>query len=363
MAKSIFALLLLISIPMTVFCQPDSLTTETPAEEEDFSMYDNFDFADEGAKRFCTPKVFDLSPAKLISVGYDYQGAFDVDYGRWQNNEYVWPENTGSFSGSGGLRLFASIPVISKTNIVLQAGFNYARTSFFSEEADVVNPLNSTLRDNGLTTTGLNATMFKPLNAEKFIIAQASADLNGDYYTDNITPLKYTRYSAAIIYGKKKNDRKMIGFGLSRTYRVGEINYIPVMLLNWTAPSRKWGVEMLAPARVHIRKTLSARNILLFGYELEGNSYRILSNNDDVWNNYELRRSELRIRAVWETSMYQFIWMSLQAGYRYGYSFNLDKFDNNKEFFRGFFGDQPYAQENTLGGTWYMQLSINLVSP
>jgi hypothetical protein len=156
----------------------------------------------------------------------------------------------------------------------------------------------------------------------------------------------------------------MIGFGLARTYRVGELNYIPVMLLNWTAPNRKWGVEMLAPARAHVRKTLSARNILMFGYELEGNSYRVLRGDVNNELGYELRRGELRFRAVWETSMYQFIWMSLQAGYRYGYSFNVDNFaPSDKEFFRGFFGDQPYAQENEFKGTWYAQLSVNLVSP
>ena len=351
-------LLLLLVIPAWAYAQPDSINTE----EEDFSMYENFDFADAGAKRFCTPKVFDLSPAKLISIGYDYQGAFGIDYGK--SSDTTWQSGTGNFAGAGGLRLGANIPVISKTNVVWQLGFNYARTAFAGEGEASVNSLDATLRSNGLTTTGINTTLFKPLNEEKFIIAQASADLNGDYYLDNFTPLEYTRYSAAVIFGKKKSDRKMIGFGLSRTYRVGELNYIPVMLLNWTAPNRKWGVEMLAPARVHIRKSLSARNILLFGYELEGNSYRVL--RDDVNNplGYELRRGELRFRAVWETSMYQFIWMSLQAGYRYGYSFNMDNFaPTDKEFFRGFFGDQPYAQENEFKGTWYVQLSVNLVSP
>ena len=256
----------------------------------------------------------------------------------------------------------ANIPVISKTNIVWQAGVNYARTQFFSNTPSPSHVLHSTLLSNGLTTAGVHSTVFKPFNAESFLIAQGSADLNGDYALDNFTPIRYVRYSAAVLYGKKKNDRKMIAFGLSRTYRVGEINYIPVMLLNWTAPSRKWGVEMLAPARVHIRKTLSPRNILLFGYELEGNSYRVLRNRF-AGRNLELRRSELRIRAVWETSLYKFVWLSVQAGYRHGYSFNLDRFENDEEFFRGFFGDQPYAQENTLRGTWYAQVSINLVSP
>jgi hypothetical protein len=41
----------------------------------------------------------------------------------------------------------------------------------------------------------------------------------------------------------------------------------------------------------------------------------------------------------------------------------MDRYADDKEFFRGFTGDQPYAQENTLNGTWYAQVSINLVSP
>lgn len=335
--------------------------TDTIAPEEDFSMYDNFDFADQGAKRFCTPKVFDLSPAKLISIGYDHQGAFGIDYGA--ATDTTWKKGTGDFDGAGGLRVFANIPVVSRTNVVWQMGVNYARTSFFGNQK-AANPLDASLRANGLTTAGLNTTIFKPLNDEKFIIAQASADVNGDYSTDNFTPLRYTRYSAAVIYGKKKNDRKMIGFGLSRTYRVGELNYIPVMLLNWTAPSRKWGIEMMAPARAHVRKTISARSILLVGYELEGNSYRVLRGNAFQPKGYELRRGELRFRAVYETSIYQFIWLSAQVGYRYGYSFNVDSFGaGDQEFFRGFFGDQLYSQENTYRGTWYAQLSLNLVSP
>ncbi|MFM7234519.1 MAG: hypothetical protein ACKOZM_08000 [Flavobacteriales bacterium] len=348
-------LLLFIFQSMSIVAQTDTTT----AEEEDFSMYENLEFADAGAKRFCTPKVFDLSPAKLIWAGFDYQGPFGIDYGSLAGRDSAH----GHFDGASGLRIGANIPVISKTNVVWQLGMNYARTGFAGAVENPVNALDSTLRSNGLTTTGINTTLFKPLGEEKFIIAQASADLNGDYYLDNFTPLKYTRYSAAIIYGKKKSDRKMIGFGLSRTYRVGELNYIPVMLLNWTAPSRKWGVEMLAPARAHIRKTLSARNILLVGYELEGNSYRVLRDDPSNKAGYELRRGELRFRAIWETSMYQFFWMSLQAGYRYGYSFNMDLFRNDREFFRGFFGDQLYAQENNYRGTWYLQLTVNLVSP
>ena len=75
--RKLSSLLLLLVIPAWTYAQTDTTATE----EEDFSMYENLDFADAGAKRFCTPKVFDLSPAKLISIGYDYQGSFGIDYG------------------------------------------------------------------------------------------------------------------------------------------------------------------------------------------------------------------------------------------------------------------------------------------
>jgi hypothetical protein len=149
---------------------------------------------------------------------------------------------------------------------------------------------------------------------------------------------------------------------LSRTYRAGDLNYIPVFLLNWTSANSKWGAEMLLPARAHLRRSFNSRSILLIGYELEGQTYRIGSRNA-VYPNLELRRSELRFRLAYERSLSGFIWISWQAGFRYNYSFNMDELPNNRDFFRGFTGTQPYFMENTLSNTFYSLISINLVSP
>jgi hypothetical protein len=46
--------------------------TDTTVAEEDYSLYDNVEYSAEGARRFCSPKIEGLSPAKLISFGYDY---------------------------------------------------------------------------------------------------------------------------------------------------------------------------------------------------------------------------------------------------------------------------------------------------
>ncbi len=58
------------------FCAYSALLAQTPdssSVEEDYSQYDNASFTDASAKRYCSPKVFDLSPQRFISLGWDVQ--------------------------------------------------------------------------------------------------------------------------------------------------------------------------------------------------------------------------------------------------------------------------------------------------
>jgi hypothetical protein len=323
---------------------------------EDYSMYGEAELAG-GAKRFCTSKVFDLSPNKLISVGYDFQGGYRGDFG----NQGAIQSQSTNIQNNTGLRLAANVPVISKTNILLNLGATYWENFYNFSEANLAHPLAQSLSKYGLRTMGLNFTLFKPINEKKFLLVNGSFDLNGNYSFSDFQSLNSTKISAVAVYGWKKHDRLMYGFGAARTFRVGETNYLPVFLYNYTFPSRKWGVEALFPARAALRRTFSARTLGFFGYELEGNSYLIrnLSNEfPNTFNNLELRRSELRVRFTFEQSIKDFIWLSLQAGLRYNYRFNVDE----KEFFRGF-GDQAYLFENSLANSLYVNFSINLVSP
>lgn len=344
-----------LACPFFGMAQVDS-TTE---EEEDYSMYENLDFASEGTKRFCSSKIEGLSPAKLISLGYDFQGPYTLEADRLKGADTA----SVPFDYSHGLRLGANIPVISRNDIIVQLGATYWEQKYkLTDESDPLHPLGRTLRDNGLRTMGLNTTIFKPLNETSFILFQGSADLNGDWAWNEVMPLNYLKYSAAALYGKRPHDRKQWGVGLARTYRVGELNYIPIVMFNYTDVPNKWGSEILFPARAHVRRTFNPRNMLFFGYELEGQSYRLYQKplrEDDL----EIRRGELRFRLVYECSIKNFIWLSAQAGYRINYSFDVDQLPNGDEFFRGFFGNQTYAMQNGLGNAPYINVSINLVSP
>jgi len=345
--KPALALLLLLSVCAHAQ-QPD--TTQI---EEDFSLYADAELAD-GTKRFCTSKVLDLSPNKLISLGYDFQGGYDLELGRWGN----LPATALRVKSVHGMRLAGNFPIVSRTSMLLNLGVNFWEARFAMDGPEQ-HPLAKQLVERGLRTTGITTTLFKPFNEKNFLLAQGVFDLNGDYFMPNFQPMSLTRFSATAVYGWKKHDRLMYGFGLSRTYRVGEQNVIPVFLYNYTSPSRKWGVESIFPARANLRRTFNARTLGFFGYELEGQTYRMSSlEGEQRVLNPELRRSELRIRFTFERSIKDFVWISLQTGLRYNWAFNLD--DGN--FFRGF-GDDPYLLENKLGNALYANLSVNLVSP
>lgn len=343
-------------------------TVPPSGDEEDYSQYDDLGFADDKARRYCSQKIFDQSPTRFISVMWDAQGAYDMRFspiGSWPEDADAPVAEQGRATYTGGLRLQANIPVVSRNSIIWQLGANYWDTRYtispsFTTEAAA--GLMRVLGDRGLRTMGLNTTIFKPLNETQFLIVQAIADLSGTYTLDEPQSLRYLRYSGALVWGRRPHDRLQWGLGISRTYRVGAINYIPVVMYNWTSADRKWGTEVLFPARAHYRRTFSPRSLLLAGYELEGQSYRIaeLSTGD---NSLEVRRGELRLRLEHQRQLKGFVWLSVQAGYRHDWSYNADDLPGGREFFRGLFGDQPFAMLNSLGGAPYAQVGVHLVSP
>ncbi len=348
-------------ISVAAFAQVDSTATE---EEEDYSIYDDLDFVDEGAKRFASAKINGISPQKLITFGYDYQGSFDMTAGAFG----TYTEQTARVRSTQGFRAEANIPVISKNSLIVQVGGRLWDINYdFENPETFTNPMLQTLAANDLAAVGLNTTIFKPLNETDFLLVQVDAGMNGDFAFDAFQSLKYNRYSVAALWGKRPSDYKQWAVGISRTYRAGELNYIPVLMYNWTSVNNKWGTEMLLPARGHVRYTVNPRSMLFAGFELEGNSFRIGNQGaalqDPQFNDLEIRRSELRFRLMYERQLSGFIWLSAQAGYRYNYSYNVDQVEDGKEFYRGFFGDQPFAIENTLTNPLYFNVSINLVSP
>lgn len=359
MTKLFFVFVLIFfGLSTTISAQDEPIIEEEEGEEViDFS---NLVQTAEN-KAYCSSKIVGQLPVKLFSIGYDYQAGHPFEPGSFSPSGSAAPND---IENTRGLRLGINYPVISKNSFVLNLGFNYMESNYvFSNAATGMdNPLTQALDNNGLRSTGFTATAFKPINSRKFLIFQFGATLNGDYTFSDFQPIRYTRYSGAAIYGIKPNDRKMWGFGVSRTYLGGSLNYLPVYYMLYTAPSKKWGLELLLPARFNYRRNINAKNMLLAGWEIEGNTYRIQNDENQYnlpFNDIELRRSELRLRMAWEHALSPQFWFNVQAGYRYNWSFDADRGD----FFRPFGDDTPFLAENILGNTAYVNFSISWVSP
>ncbi|MDP3394049.1 DUF6268 family outer membrane beta-barrel protein [Sediminibacterium sp.] len=322
------------------------------AQEDTTEVFDYSKFGDaEGVKRYCTQKVLNQTPQKIISVGYEYHGGFTlpgVKLGPLLPAFQDFQVNQVS-----ALRVQANIPVISTNKIIWQLGTNYWASRYSIENAGS-NAFASKLNSNAMTSLGINTTIFKPLNEKNFLIFQASADYNGVFQQFSDVKGKALTISGTAIYGWKTSEKNMIGTGISRTYRAGQLLHIPVFLWNKTFNDR-WGMELLLPARGHLRYNFSTSNILQFGFELEGNQFLMNlpnSSNGSVF----IQRGELKPRIIWDKKISGFIWLSAQAGLRYNWRFDVMNEYNGKN------NNQLYFSSN-LGNPLFFNISLNFVSP
>lgn len=333
---------------------------------EDFDM-EGFEEADDTEiKVFCNNKINNLNPTTLIGLSYDFMFGAELESSNPKNSDstfsYISP-----ISLNHGIRLDANIPLVSKSNIILNATFSYWESRYNFDQVDTRDPLAVALNNNGLRTTTVGLLAFKPLDEKHFLIFQAATSLNGNYTfgtydfgetEPNFSKMKYT---ASVLYGWKKSDNQNIAIGLTRTYRGGRLLHIPILLWNKTF-NKKWGMELLLPARAGLRYNFSALSSLNFGYELEGQSY-LLQNSpsaSDLFptNNYELRKSEIRARVMLNQALTSFIRLNVQAGVAPAYRFHLD---NDASAKTGF--DNGERSLGSLGVPMYFRIGLNFVSP
>jgi len=365
-----------------------SLAQDDGEEEEDYSIYDDFEVVDDSpVKNFAKPTISGMSPQKFLSIAFDAQMPYRYEFsdvrfpqsnpgsGYDVEEENPTINETGRAEFTGGFRFGSNIPIISKSSFVWQSGINYMDTRYNISESlnsprqPVTLPdgtqarsLSRILNEDGLRNLNWTNTFFFPLNAKDFIVFQGQMDLSGNYDLDAFQPLNTIRYSAAAVYGRRVNDYYRWGIGISRTYRAGNLNYIPVIMYDWTSKSRKWGTEILFPARAYVRYKVNKSALLLAGFDFEGHSYRIEDYSVDG-NSFEIRRGEVRPKIDFQTKLVGYFWLSVQAGYRWNWSFDADQLDGNNDFFRGFFGDQQFAMVNNLDNPFFFNVGINFVSP
>jgi hypothetical protein len=333
----VFLLLLAATSPLSAIAQ-DSTSSVSEETLEVFDVSQLSDAAD--AKVFCTQKTINQTPTRIVSLGYEYNG-------RFTNN------NVDAIDYMAGLRAGVQVLALSTNKAILSIGANYWGTKMSTSALSTGKGVNQ-LYSNRMDMLGLNALLFKPLDKKHFIIVQANTDASNVGGSNNFAfdANGITVYGSAM-YGWKKNDYQMTAIGISRTYRLGRPLFVPIFLFNKTF-NQHWGLEMLLPARAHVRYNFSATNILLAGVELEGQQY-YLERLNVFQGDWFLQRGEVKPRLAWEKKLYGFIWLGAQAGYRLGYRYNVvDKY-NGKAV--------DEITTNSWGNAPYFNVSLNFVTP
>lgn len=294
-------------------------------------------------KRFATQKIPSAIPNRFISIGYEFQGAAE-----YSNPSLRINPNTVNLASAGGLRIAVNNPVISKNNLIINLGATYWRTGYRADNPNTLD-LTQQLGSYGMHSAGLNATIFKPLNEKRFLLFQVTGDAN--LITDDFkkADMRAVTVSGTAIYGWKPNEDLMWGIGVARTYRMGRVLHIPVLMYNRNFNER-WGVEAIFPARVQFRRNFSPKSMIHMGYELEGNQYAKYSGT----HTHFVQRGEIKPRITWERSLSGFWWISLQAGLRANGRFvEVSKYDGKEK-------DELYKP--SFGNTFFFNVSLNLVS-
>jgi Domain of unknown function (DUF6268) len=301
-------------------------------------------------KPLCNPLVIGSVPKKALSLQYDLQTAFSNKYAV-STNPPALANNT--FYNVQSMRLNYNKTAVTKPKTYLTVDIGYWLSSFRSKLNTT--PLLRTINDfteNSFHSLTASTNIFKPLDAKHFILLNASLEVNGNTESFKKFGAKNIFAGGAAIYGWKKGFSSITGVGILRAYRLGRVIHIPAFLWNKSF-NKKWGVEMLLPARGIVRYTPNKQNIFVAGFDLEGGQFAFNTRqNNATINNSFLQRGEIRPKIGWETNLGKNMKFTANTGMRINGRMNLaQKYDGEK-----------LVLKNTPENSLFVNIGLHIVS-
>ena len=223
-------------------------------------------------------------------------------------------------------------------------------------------PLYRSLEDKNLKSIGGSLYVMTQLKRNRFFMLRFNAKLKGDYWKEHIGDVsKYTFLKMEIspVIGWKINPRKSWGVGLAYSYTFGDPLIFPVFVYNHTF-HEKWGVEAFLPARVKLRYQASPLCYINAKAKLHGGSYSIHFDDGELnkFKTLELRRADVNFSLEIEKGIYDWLWLSLDAGYRSNINFDV----TNKNHAFSLSGSKLTNESNVIdsrtGGSMFLNVSL-----
>jgi hypothetical protein len=331
-----------------------------------YGQSDSINYVKNISSKYCNPMLQTMSPSKGFSFSYERVGDSHISS---VSRDTAVGNASAKMERNNRFEINAKIPVITRGRFKLIGGFRYFYEEFTFKNSSGYSayPLYANLQKKHLKSIGINLSMLKSINEEKFWIGRGDFDLNGDYTNEQLPSSSFIKVSAAFLYGWKKCETKSTAIGIFLNYALGRQTIFPVYLYNNTF-SKHWGIEALAPAYIKGRYNFSEKDLLLFGYDIEGASYNLSINNPAIkqYQSLQLRKSNIRVLAEYQRELYKFLWLSIAAGVRQPFNFNITtRHDRGAYFSFSKFAIVPGNQliKNTLSLAPFINASIFITPP
>jgi len=309
---------------------------------------------------YTNPRVSGMTRPTGISLSYERVMDYRI-YSR-SNVDYL-SDGNDEVNYNRRINFKAKIPVINRNHFKLTCGFHYSHEEFrFEDPEELDYSLYKSLEDKSLKSLGTNFYFVFPRKNKNFYAIQVNLDLNGDYYVSHAKISDFLKVSAGPIWGRKPNERFMYGFGFAYAYTFGDPSITPVIAFYKTYNS-KWGIEAMLPMEAKVRYAPNEKTIIYAGAKARGASYNIRLNDPVLAGNstVELRHSEIKFLISLQKEIYDFLWMSVDAGFRYNLNFNLAESNHNRSATNFF--QRDYIVESQLDNAFFFNASILIKPP
>jgi len=310
--------------------------------------------------KYCDPRVKGMPRPTGISLSY--MRVMDYRIQSHSNVDYL-QSGKGEVNYNRRIKFKFKVPVINKDHFKLTYGFHYSHEEFRFEDSEYLNySLYKSLDDKSLKSLGSNFYFLFPRKNKTFFAVQVNLAFNGDYYRDDVSLTEFLKVSAGPMWGKKPNDNLMYGFGFAYSYTFGDPSISPLFAYYHTF-NNKWGIEALLPLEAKLRFNMNEGSIMYLGAETRGASYNIRLDDPALANKstLELRHSEIKFLFSYDQEIHDFLWVSLQVGYRHNLNFNLAESNRNRKPTNFF--EREYIVESQLEDALYFNISLNIKPP
>lgn len=274
-------------------------------------------------------------------------------------NHGIYSSTTGSSTSATGQikavrrrEIKLKAPLINNKGLKVAIGFKYKiEDVFFEDQYRESLAFYQNLENKNLKQLGTSVYVLKPLRGNVYFLMRASASLNGDYGSGNTPTKDYLRYSIAPMIGWKKTPylSYAVGFGYSENF--GKFSFFPLLSYNQTF-TQHFGIESILPLHIKLRySTLDKKNFVYLSSEVKGSTYNVNFRNGDTGY---LNNTEIRHLVTYEREVYDFVWVSVEAGMRSNLNFSLSDTPDYKN---------SKIIDNSVNTSFFVGFSIFIVPP